>query len=65
VAKTTAKTTAKTVKVKKHKKAKHAKAHKQVKHVKHARKGGDHAKAVSMKAAPAAQTTGSAPKAGN
>ena len=55
----------KTVKAKKHKKAKHAKAHKQVKHVKHVRKGGDQAKGASAKPAPAAQTTGSAPKAGN
>jgi hypothetical protein len=57
-----AKPAVKTVKAKKHKKAKHAKATKQMKH---ARKGGAQVKGAAAKQAPATQTTGSAPKAGN
>ena len=57
-----AKPAAKTVKAKKQKKAKQAKASKQMKQV---GKSGDQVKGASAKPAPAAQTTGSAPKAGN
>jgi hypothetical protein len=55
----------KVVKAKKHAVKKHVQVRKHVRHVRHARHHGRHqVKQVSAKPAPAAQTTGSAPKAG-
>jgi hypothetical protein len=56
---------AKVVKAKKHAVKKHAHVSKHVKHVRHARNGRHHVKHVSVKKpVHAAQTVGSAPKAG-
>jgi hypothetical protein len=55
----------KVVKANKHSVKKHAHLRKHVRYVRHARHGRHHVKQVSAKPAPAAQTVGSAPKAGN
>ena len=56
---------AKVVKAKKHAVKKHVHMRKHVPHVRYARNGRHHVKQVTAKPAPAAQTVGSAPKAGN
>jgi hypothetical protein len=55
----------KVVKANKHSVKKHAHVRKHVGHVRYARHGRHHVKQVTAKPAPAAQTVGSAPKAGN
>jgi hypothetical protein len=55
----------KVVKANKHVVKKHAHVRKHVRHVRYARHGRHHVKQVTAKPAPAAQTVGSAPKAGN